>query len=154
VEGGFDSCRPDCIVSWSSGVLATPTWWRSLVQIQPGLLSVTPVAQRQRQLLHTETIAGSSPAGSTFSSVHRAPVVKRTSCLASNEGVPGSNPGRGTNVELLADCRLHKMFATWSLQCGDGRPQCLRPPEENVEIHARDALLSGHRRCDLLVIPA
>src|SRR5439155_17688115 len=32
------SYRPDSIVSWSSGVLATLTWWRSLVRIQPGLL--------------------------------------------------------------------------------------------------------------------
>jgi hypothetical protein len=47
------------------GVLATLTWWRSLVQIQPRLLNDAPVAQRQRRLLYTERIAGSSPAGST-----------------------------------------------------------------------------------------
>src|SRR6516165_3396192 len=85
-----------------------------------GLPIVTPVAQRQRHLAHVQAIAGSSPAGSTplrkaagyglpgrsakacdrevvrvrlprFPLV--APVVKRTSCLASNEGVPGSSPG-------------------------------------------------------------
>src|SRR5262245_24542044 len=28
-------------VSWSSGVLATLTWWRSLVRIQPGLIAVS-----------------------------------------------------------------------------------------------------------------
>src|SRR5438046_378370 len=44
---------------------SAPTRRRSLVRIQPGLLNVTPVAQRQRRLLHTEQIAGSSPAGST-----------------------------------------------------------------------------------------
>src|ERR1700686_4835545 len=32
------SSRMRLPVSWSSGVLATLTWWRSLVQIQPRLL--------------------------------------------------------------------------------------------------------------------
>ena len=46
-------------------MLAALTSRRSLVQIQPGLLTRTPVAQWQRRLLHTETSAGSSPAGGT-----------------------------------------------------------------------------------------
>jgi hypothetical protein len=53
------------MVSWSSGVLATLTWWRTLVRIQPGLLTVTPVAQRQRHPVHIRANAGSSPAGSS-----------------------------------------------------------------------------------------
>ena len=44
----------------------SPTSRRSLVQIQPGLLIDTPVAQRRRHLPDVEAIiAGSSPAGST-----------------------------------------------------------------------------------------
>src|SRR4051794_9724649 len=46
-------------------MLAAPTSRRSLVQIQPGLLIVTPVAQRQRHLSDVEASAGSSPAGGT-----------------------------------------------------------------------------------------
>jgi S-formylglutathione hydrolase FrmB len=46
-------------------VLAALTSRRLLVQIQPGLLSFTPVAQRRRHLPDVEAIiAGSSPAGS------------------------------------------------------------------------------------------
>jgi hypothetical protein len=37
-------------------VLATSTQWRSLVQIQPRLLTITPVAQRQRRLAYTQVI--------------------------------------------------------------------------------------------------
>ena len=95
----------------------------TVLPLRTGLPTVTPVAQRQRPLALVQAIAGSSPAGSTLfreaagyglpgrfakacdREVVRvqlprfplaAPVVKRTSRLASNEGVPGSNPGRGT----------------------------------------------------------
>jgi hypothetical protein len=37
--GGCDPRRTLFLVSWSSGVLATLTWWRTLVRIQPGRLT-------------------------------------------------------------------------------------------------------------------
>ena len=46
-------------------MLAALTSRRSLVQIQPGLLTFTPVAQRPRHLPDVEASAGSSPAGGT-----------------------------------------------------------------------------------------
>lgn len=61
------SGRPDGYGSVEQpGVLAALTSRRSLVQIQPGLLTSTPVAQRRRHLPDVEAfIAGSSPAGGT-----------------------------------------------------------------------------------------
>ncbi len=47
------------------GVLAALTSRRPLVQIQPGLLTATTVAQRRRHLPDVEGSAGSSPAGGT-----------------------------------------------------------------------------------------
>jgi hypothetical protein len=62
----FDSGFPDLHSSVEQpGVLAALTSRRSLVQIQPGLLTFTPVAQRPRHLPDVEASAGSSPAGGT-----------------------------------------------------------------------------------------
>ena len=98
------------------GVLAALTSRRSLVQIQPGLLSATPVAQRRRHLPDVEAFtAGSSPAGGTaewtgvrpqhglISRSHAgsnpASATRRSGGVAAarrpgKRGRPGSSPGR------------------------------------------------------------
>lgn len=86
-KAGSTPAGPTVIVSWSSGVLATPTRWRSLVQIQPGLLplpwpsgdgtSLTPRGSQVRVL--PGVLVG-------------VPVAQRTQHHASNVGIAGSSP--------------------------------------------------------------
>ena len=121
--GRFDSGFPDFDSSVEQpGVLAALTSRRSLVRIQPGLLTFTPVAQRRRHLSYKEAFtAGSSPVGGTaewtgawfparshkpsHAGSNPASATRRSGSVAAarrpgKRGRPGSIPGR-TSLGLL-----------------------------------------------------
>src|SRR4051794_35798135 len=100
-EAGSTPAGPTDSPVEQPGVLATVTGWRSLVRIQPGLLTITPVAQRRGHLLHREGSAGSSPAGGTDCGVDWS----RFPARPHKPSDAGSNPASATQDRGALDLR-------------------------------------------------